>query len=127
MNVVCVAGTFDHIHAGHEALLHRAFSVGQHVLIGLTSDSFVSTYKKTAVRPSNARTQDLINWLGTHGYDGRYEVVLINDPYEPAASDTSLEGLVVSEDSKVRAEEINEKRKARGLKPLALVVAPIYT
>lgn len=124
---VCVAGTFDHIHAGHEALLQRAFAVGSHVLIGLTSDAFVALYKKTSVRSSAARKKDVIDWLDVHRYNGRYDIVLIDDPYEPALSDTTLEVLVVSEESKKRAEELNDKREEKGLGPLTLIIVPLQT
>lgn len=122
---VCVAGTFDHIHAGHEALLRKAFDVGSHVLIGLTSDEFVVTYKKTSVRSSATRKKNVIDWLDVHGYNGRYDLVLIDDPYEPALSSESLEALVVSEESKKRAEELNRKRVEKGLQPLTLLLMPL--
>lgn len=124
---VCVAGTFDHIHAGHEALLKRAFAAGSHVLIGLTSDAFVALYKKTRVRSSAARKKDVIDWLDGHGYNGRYDLVLIDDPYEPALSSEILEALVVSEESKKRAEELNYKREEKGFHPLTLIIVPLKT
>ena len=36
---VCLGGTFDRIHIGHEKLLKIAFEVGEEVIIGLTSDT----------------------------------------------------------------------------------------
>ena len=38
-NKVCLGGTFDRIHIGHEKLLKIAFEVGEDVIIGLTSDT----------------------------------------------------------------------------------------
>lgn len=122
---VCVAGTFDHIHAGHEALLGKAFAIGNHVLIGVTSDVFVAMYKKTSVRSSVVRKKDLIDWLDGHGYNGRYDLVLIDDPYEPALSNERLEALIVSPESKKRAEQLNQKREEKGLRPLALIIVPL--
>ncbi len=122
---VCVAGTFDHIHVGHEALLTKAFDVGSHVLIGLTSDAFVTTYKTMRVKSSVARKQDVIDWLDVHGYEDRYTLVLIDDPYGPAVSDVTLEALVVSQESMPRAQMLNQKRKEAGLSPLTLVVVSL--
>ena len=123
---VCVAGTFDHLHAGHEALLHKAFEVGNHVVVGITSDAFVTEYKNAPVRLCDARREDLILWLGKSGFDGRYDLVVIDDPYEPALSSKSFEVLVVSEESSVRAHALNAMRVKNGLTPLILVTVPIH-
>ena len=36
--LVALGGTFDIIHAGHIALLDKAFSISKKVILGLTSD-----------------------------------------------------------------------------------------
>ena len=68
-HLVCVAGTFDRLHAGHEALLSKAFVTGENVLIGLTSDVFVSAYKalkaprSPRIRTYEIRKNELLHWL----------------------------------------------------------------
>jgi pantetheine-phosphate adenylyltransferase len=39
-DLVATGGTFDEIHAGHLALLSKAFELGKTVIIGITSDEF---------------------------------------------------------------------------------------
>lgn len=122
---VCVAGTFDGLHAGHEVLLIRAFSEGTRVLIGVTSDGYVSDHKQGVVRPYDIRIRDLNVWLENRGFATRSAIVPIHDPFEPAASDPSLEALIVSSESEERGSELNRRRKALGLAPLSLVVVPM--
>ena len=122
---VCVAGTFDGLHAGHEVLLKRAFSEGARVLIGVTSDGYVSDHKQGVVRPYDVRICDLSVWLEKRGFAIRSAIVSIHDPFEPAASDPSLEALIVSAESEARGSELNRMRKALGLAPLSLVVVPM--
>lgn len=130
---VCVAGTFDHIHVGHEALLRRAFEVGERVLIGITSDEYVSSYKlprlpkspKLPISSYDQRKHTVLQWLESHSYLSRATIVPIDDPFEPAASDPRLDALVVSEETKDRGEELNALRKSRDLMPLTLIVIPM--
>lgn len=124
---VFVAGTFDNLHDGHELLLTRAFEEGEKVTIGLTTDTFVKTFKKDfrRIRPFAERKKTLIMWLTDRRYNLRATVLAIDNPYEPAVSDAEGEVLVVTPENKARGEEINEKRKARGLPPYALMVVPL--
>lgn len=125
---VCVAGTFDGLHIGHEALLHRAFYEGERVLVGLTSDVFVSQWKKTASVPVasyEARKEALIRWIEAHDWLDRATIVPIDDPYGPAVSDTQLDALIVSEESYKRGLDINVARVASHMSELALIVVPM--
>lgn len=132
-HLVCVAGTFDGIHAGHEALLLKAFEVGSHVLIGITSEKYISLYKsprlrkEPKVRTYDERKHQVVQWLYDHGYFSRATIVPIDDPYEPVVSRTDIDALIVSEETKARGEEINTKRAACHLLPLVLIVVPVVT
>jgi pantetheine-phosphate adenylyltransferase len=122
MRYAAVAGTFDLLHAGHEALLARAFESAETVLIGLTSDSYTSRYKPSA-RPFAERLRDLKALLEAKGWLGRARISPINDAVRgPACFSDELDGIVVSEETRHNAERINEVRQRRGLKPLGIVV-----
>ena len=110
---VVVGGTFDFLHRGHKTLVNKAFEVGEHVIIGLTSGSM----KKHAL-PYEERRKKLEAFVKNKG---KYEIVEIFDPYGIAVDMKDLEAIVVSKETKARAEEINEIRKNRGLLPLKII------
>jgi pantetheine-phosphate adenylyltransferase len=123
---VFVAGTFDGLHTGHDAILTAGCEAGDEITIGLTSDVFVRNFKKNIpVAPFEERKKTLEQWLAGHGYGDKAIVVSIDDPYEPAASLTDLDVLVVTSENKSRGEEINRIRKQKGLAPLGLLVVPL--
>ncbi|MCX6792351.1 MAG: pantetheine-phosphate adenylyltransferase [Candidatus Gottesmanbacteria bacterium] len=123
---VFVAGTFDGLHTGHNAILTAACNAGEEVTVGLTSDLFVKNFKKNiSVAPFEDRKKSLEQWLSSHGFGDKALIIPIDDPYEPAASLTDLEVLVVTHDNKSRGEEINRIRKEKGLVPLGLLEIPL--
>ena len=44
-DIVATGGTFDILHKGHYMLLLKAFEVGRHVIIGVSSDNY-ATWRK---------------------------------------------------------------------------------
>ncbi len=123
---VFVAGTFDRLHTGHDTILRAACEAGETVTVGLTSDAFVAKFKKdTTIAPFLDRKADVEQWLNEHGFGQKTLIIPIDDPYEPAASLTDLDVLVVTPDTKSRGEEINRIRKEKGLVPLGLLVVPL--
>ncbi len=126
---VFVAGTFDGLHKGHIALLTRAFSEGERVTIGLTSDEFVKKFKvqslKCKVLGYNNRKKELTTWLKKEGFFNRTAIVVIDNPYEPAVSVHGVDALVVSAETRPRGEEINRMRKIKGLAEFILIEVPI--
>lgn len=123
---VFVAGTFDHLHRGHEILLRQAFRAGKKVTVGLTSNAFVAAYKPGYTGLFFAtRKKHVGTWLTKNGHRDNATIIAIDDPYEPASSDPSLDALIVTPQNRVRGEEINAKRASRGLSPLVLLEVPI--
>ena len=123
---VVVGGTFDYLHDGHVALLSKAFEVGERVSVGICSDEMQLLLLKDSagVLPLGKRERDLKEFLRTRGWLERAEVVVISDPFGPAQEDTNLEAIVVSPETRGRAEELNRLRGSRGLKPLEIVEIP---
>ena len=119
---VAVGGTFDELHKGHEALLMKAFDVGEHVQIGICSDDFVKRLSKPHITASyDQRLRDLEVFLHQNGLRKRAEIVCIGDPYGATLSDRSIEALVVSRETEPTALLINKKRREAGLPPLQIL------
>lgn len=139
---VFVGGTFDGLHAGHESVLFRAFREAKRVTIGLTSDLFIKKFKisnfqfliiKNSIKISNSklkirdftiRKHELEQWILNNKYGKRTHIIPINDPYEPAASG-GFDALIVTKDNRKTGEEINRRRRKKGLKQLDLIEIPI--
>jgi pantetheine-phosphate adenylyltransferase len=119
---VAVGGTFDELHMGHESLLSKAFEIGEKVVIGLSSDEFVSKMGKPHETASYAeRLVELQAFLEKSGLADRAEIVPLNDSYGLTVSGKGLEALVVSKETESTANKINEIRSEASLSPLKIV------
>ena len=121
---ILVAGTFDHIHKGHEKILRTALGKGQEITIGLTSNIFTSTYKHGVTLPYDERKARLEAWLAGKTSGKTVHIRPIDDPYGPATTG-QFDDIVVSTQTRARAEEINNKRKSQGLPPVTIVEVPM--
>ena len=120
---VAVGGTFDELHRGHKALISKAFETGEKVVIGLSSDEFVSKMSKAHKTESYAeRFKELQAYLEKAGLANRAEIVPLKDPYGLTISGRDLDALIVSKETEVIAEKINEVRNKGGLRPLKIVI-----
>lgn len=119
---VAVGGTFDRLHAGHRELLRVAFTSGEKVVIGLTSDAIA---KPKGAESYERRLAQLKRFLEEEGFAERAEIVELQDYYGPAVSDAELEAIVVTEETLARAKEINQHRRQRGLRELEIILVPL--
>jgi pantetheine-phosphate adenylyltransferase len=119
---VAVGGTFDKLHRGHKALLSKAFEIGEKVVIGLSSDEFVSKMgkpHKTALYAE--RQKELQTFLEKNGLAERAEIVPLKDPYGLTISGKGLDALVVSKETESITDKINMIRVEAGLSLLKIV------
>lgn len=121
---VAVGGTFEFLHDGHKAVLSKAFEVGDRVLIGVVSDKMELKKDSAGIQPLENRMEDLKEYLRESGWLSRTELEVITDPMGPAPNDEELEAIVVSEETRPKAEEINEIREEKGLDALDIVEIP---
>lgn len=124
---VVIGATFDHIHKGHEALLVKAFTVGDHVVIGLTTDVYLDRFKPGVnVKDYEERKNNVLLWLRDNGYAGRATIVPIDDPWGPLVNgEPTMEAIVVSKETRDRAEELNHMREKNGLPGLSIIEIPV--
>jgi pantetheine-phosphate adenylyltransferase len=119
---VAVGGTFDQLHRGHKALLAMAFKVGEKVVIGLSSDEFVTKMDKPHITANYfERKKDLTSYLIEIGLMDRAEIVPLKDPYGLTIKGKGLEALVVSKETARTASSINEARQKAGIPPLEII------
>ncbi len=119
---VAVGGTFDELHRGHRTLLGKAFEIGDKVVIGLSSNEFVSKMGKPHITaPYAERYREIEAYLEKSGLAERAEIVPLNDPYGLTISGKGLDALVVSKETEVIAAKINKIGKEAGFSPLRIV------
>jgi pantetheine-phosphate adenylyltransferase len=117
-----VGGTFDNFHKGHEDLLNTVFDLSESVVIGISSDQFAQRFKRGDVDSFKMRS-DVINRF-CKALKKPYKLIEINDFYGPSTTDPDIMAIVVSEETSLRAKEINAVRTKKGLKKLFIVEVP---
>jgi cytidyltransferase-like protein len=123
-DLVATGGTFDEIHAGHRELLARAFKLGRHVLIGVSSDNFAVAKKgKNRLKHRfETRVERLVQFIHHEFGDVNFEIKELNDDFGPTSMDRNFQALVVSEETEQKGHEINRIRLSKGFDPLVIVI-----
>lgn len=121
---VCIGGTFDTLHKGHKLLIDKAFqTAGKQgsVFIGVTTEDMSKI--KGDVKPFEKRKKNIEQYLINKGYTDRTIIKEIFDKYGPSI-EGDFDSIVVSPETKSTAEEINNRRRQNGKKPLEIVQIP---
>ena len=118
---VCLGGTFSILHEGHEALLRKAFEVGDSVTIGITTCSMAEKMGKS-VAGYDERRSNLEKFL-IEKFGRTADIVPLNDKYG-AAAEGDFDAIVVSPETVKGAEEINGERRRKGMKELKVIRVP---
>ncbi|HVX02122.1 MAG TPA: pantetheine-phosphate adenylyltransferase [Nitrososphaera sp.] len=123
--VVATGGTFDEIHAGHIALLSKAFEVGDKVIIGVTSDEFVKGKKKI----NHDFSQRVLHLKETirkeFGSHVNYEIAELDSEFGPAVTTGDVGALIASAETQEKGDRLNEIRKKNGLVPAQIITVPL--
>jgi cytidyltransferase-like protein len=122
---VCLGGTFDRLHKGHKVLIQKAFEIGKHVLIGVTSEDMLSGKDNDKkIQPYIQRVKNIENYLKNNELLQRAKIVKLSDRYGPAITMPEIEAIIVTEETRPTAEDINKIRKMNELEPLTIVSVP---
>lgn len=123
--IIC-GGTFDKLHEGHKAFLHFAFTMGEHVRIGLTSDMYVTKIKKEKVSPFAQRKKTLEVFLKNEHFLSRSLIVKIESKFgETQIQNSKDTALLVSYETYPVGLEINDERRKNNLEPFDLLLFPL--
>ena len=124
---VVVAGTFGPLHDGHRKLLATALECGDEgVVVGLTSDAFARGKRDRPVPDFTERRDRLVDALtALDEWDRTVTVREIDDEFDFAATDPTLDAVVVSTESDDELADLNERRREGGFDPLVGVVVPV--
>ena len=126
MQRVCMGGTFDPFHRGHEALIQNAIDISQEVLIGLTTDKRATKNRPDAdVSPYVDRKRTLEYWLRSKAVHHRVQIVPLEDNWGPAALEERFDGIIVSQETEKMAMKLNQVREDNGTTPLEVIVVPM--
>ena len=111
------------LHKGHKKLLETGFRVGESVAIGLTSDEFARRFRVGKILSYDKRKANLEGFIKQ--FRKPYRIIKIDDSYGIATIDKDIDCIVASEETLLRASEINAIRFKKGLEKLTIVVVPI--
>lgn len=119
-----VAGTFDHLHAGHTYLLDLAFAQAKKISIGIATDTLYK-HKTLAsvIEPLEQRKQQVEQYLNMSGYAERAVLFELSDVYGISLTDETLDAIYVTPDTVENAHKINKERGKKGMKPLEIYTA----
>jgi inosine/xanthosine triphosphatase len=118
---ICLGGTFNILHKGHQLLFEKAFENDNQVFIGLTSDELVEGSKKVEIDGYDERCKDLESFLNGMGWENRFTIMQLDNELGPAVKE-DFDAIVVSEETKKGAEDINREREKNGLVPLEILI-----
>ncbi len=123
---VC-GGTFDFFHAGHKAFISEGLKKSEEIILGITSDSYIKSFKgKEGIENFAVRKKAVEEFLESSGFKDRVKIISINNPYEPLLTKSfDPEVIFVTPQTKNTGDVINKKRKKKSLKTLKIIVLPL--
>jgi pantetheine-phosphate adenylyltransferase len=122
--LVC-GGTFDLLHKGHKEFINRALGFAEKVLIGITSDEYVQSFKnKVEVQDFNTRKKTVEDYLNL--IKAKAQIIKIDNAYEPdLESSLNYDSILATSGTEKVIVGINKKRKQNRISELEVIMAPM--
>jgi pantetheine-phosphate adenylyltransferase len=120
---VIIGGTFDRFHIGHEYFLDKAFSLGEEVLIGLTTNVLLKKIvTSNSVWPYKKRKKKIEEFAKKYGK--KFEIFPIDNRFGPSVDIEDLDAIIATKETESNCKKINKIRIKKGLKPLKIILIP---
>ncbi len=121
------SGTFDLFHKGHKSFLRKSFDVASEVIVCITSNNFVKSFKNSSgIEDFEVRKKAVLQFLTSIGVMDRAKIISIDDVFGPLLTrQFNPQAIAVTSANKKNAIKINEERKKIGLPDLKIVVIPL--
>jgi len=116
-----IAGTFDHLHSGHQKLLQTAINQAKYISCGLTIKKM--TQKKSLahlIQSSHSRHHQLNSFLSQQ--ISSYNIFSLHHPLLPAIHSPVFDSIVASKETAKTVEKINKLRSKNNLPPLKPII-----
>ncbi|CAD5123211.1 unnamed protein product [Dimorphilus gyrociliatus] len=124
---VCLGGTFDRLHAGHKILLsYGAMQAKKGIIVGV-SDECLTKKKvlKELIVPMERRMADVNEFLKDVRPSIKRDLRQLSDPFGPAITESDLDAIVVSDETKTGGDAINQKRREKNLSILDISIVDL--
>lgn len=117
-----LAGTFDHLHKGHQQFIQTAAAYADWVFCGLTQ----SRHTQNKVFPQTIqsfpqRLSFLKKFLKQKRLELKTRIFPLKNTLEPAGSNPHLQALAATPDTLLGAQKVNQKRINNQLRPLEII------
>lgn len=118
-NLVAVAGTFDHLHLGHQKLIQAAKKSGRKILIGLCQKSMlVNKAYPESLESYTTRKKSVVKFKPD-------QIIPLSDIYGPAVTSSKIDAIICSPLTRLNAEKINHLRRLNNLNYLDIIEVPL--
>jgi cytidyltransferase-like protein len=123
--LVACGGTFDLFHAGHKAFIKDVLDRSEKVVLGITGDAYVKNFKHNLdIEAFEVRKTAVEEFLDSIRARDKVAIIEISTAYEPyLGTSHHYQAIVVTNQTKQAAKEINLKRQQNGIPRLEVVIS----